>query len=139
MKDKVIDLYETASLLVVHIGKYGEIDSRHALTSRLSNALEALDGGVHDIECLKDLSTLHTIKPLEWKKSIATLQSGNQDVDVETPFGKYYVVEYDKDDFLWGIDGKEVPYDCDSIEDGKAQAEKHYMEQIGKCLEVYDG
>ena len=58
MKDKIIDLYETASLLVVHVGRYGEIDSRHALISRLSNALHALDGGVHNIECLKDLSAL---------------------------------------------------------------------------------
>jgi hypothetical protein len=76
--------------------------------------------------------TLHTIKPLEWEMS--------PDAPyflAKTPFG-FYEVTYSKNGWDWFRDN-EYQATCTSIEDGKAQAEAHYREQLGKCLEVYNG
>ena len=76
----------------------------------------------------KTKPTLHTIKPLEWEKGYAKAIDGDYAVFysvraemfyMRTPYGKMLKVT--------------------SIEDGKAQAEAHYREQLGKCLEVYNG
>ncbi|MCK5236175.1 MAG: hypothetical protein KAR06_04235 [Deltaproteobacteria bacterium] len=76
--------------------------------------------------------TLYTIPPLEWEKG----NMGNKSHSAKTAFG-YYDVYY-KGQWYWSdIDG--FRRSCTSIEDGKAQAEAHYREQLGKCLEVYRG
>jgi hypothetical protein len=82
------------------------------------------------------MDKLHTIKPLEWEVKADGL------VRVDTIAGRYYV-----DLGLsckWAFFSDRYPFDsfsehpCTSIEDGKAQAEKHYREQLIKCLEVYN-
>ena len=80
--------------------------------------------------------TLYTIKPLEWKKEfdgcfIADFLGG--DYYISLIEGKYRVhYRPTRGHITWWTDAT-------SIEDGKAQAERHYMEQIGKCLVVYNG
>ena len=81
------------------------------------------------------MTKLYTIKPLEWDE-LLILRTVNQWVCAETSFGCYYVGES-----IWIPCNEDVGNSemCTSIEDGKAQAEKHYREQLGKCLEVYNG
>lgn len=83
--------------------------------------------------------TLYTIKPLEWEE-----QSNGKGVMAHTPIGiSYFVGVCKTNGFRWDYvpdyDEECAAESCDSIEDGKAQAEAHYREQIGKCLEVYNG
>ena len=79
--------------------------------------------------------TLHTIKPLEWK------QVSQYYYSVRTFIGTYTIDIFISGDCKWSyIDGSiTYSFSCTSIEDGKAQAEKHYGEQLGKCLVVYNG
>lgn len=82
--------------------------------------------------------TLHTIKPLEWE----TYDTGKEDRPnypiASTSIGFCYEIHGN----YWSIYKNgclQEKFPCTSIEDGKAQAEAHYREQLGKCLEVYNG
>lgn len=85
--------------------------------------------------------TLYIILPLEWKKT----EHGT--VYVKTPVGRYSIFLIKgiyKWEYISYSDVNQAPNMTawgfpTSIEDGKAQAEAHYREQIGKCLEVHNG
>ena len=89
----------------------------------------------HHRELLRESTptpTLYTIPSLEWKdaRRIDGVCSWTSEVFGGRHLEVQKTVWYD-------IFARQRP--CTSIEDGKAQAEKHYMEQLGKCLEVWNG
>lgn len=72
------------------------------------------------------------VVPLVWKKISDTFY------EAETPFGSYYVT-FDSM-YGWGWHYEET-YEadvspCTSLEDGKAQAQKHWEERLAGCVEV---
>ncbi len=104
--------------------------------------------------------TLHTIKPLEWEEGMDLVKYGDLEYFIaKTSVNEYIVLKRESDFskmrrqvfgdedmhfsywwYIWpGGHGFKQQYTCTSIEHGQELAEKHYMEQIGKCLEVYDG
>ena len=112
-----------------------------AFTTLVSLQDEAIRKGLMELGWTPPTkATLYTIPPLEWVKQGKRLY-------VDTPVGEYsvmfaYISKDEKDVFKWGywtLGGGKWENPCTSIEDGKAQAEKHYREQLGKCLKVWNG
>lgn len=109
-------------------------------------------------EIIGKLPTLHTIKPLEWKEDgngfIAKVFPKIKADENPRPFLEYEIYQC-KDDGSWKLECSDSRFwrDCcndvdwdlielgffESLDGAKDQAEKHYMEQLGKCLEVYNG
>lgn len=81
--------------------------------------------------------TLYTISSLEWEGDdrhsvYANIAVGRYRLSYNGYSKKPWVLEY--------VDmTAQALGDYKKLEDGKVQAEKHYREQLEKCLEVYDG
>lgn len=105
----------------------------HLLTTEL-----CMNCNVHSSVCSNiqvKPPTLHTIKPLEWSTD------SYDGVWSITGLRTYFVNPLKPEGYEWGFyaGGEFIGEPCDSIEDGKAQAEAHYRAQLLKCLEVYRG
>lgn len=76
------------------------------------------------------------IKPLEWGGRED--EFGDVFLCASTPFGTYRV-EKDAGCFKWGYcfdeQYDEDSFSCDSIEDGKAMAWKHWTERLSEALQ----
>lgn len=120
-----------------HEGEYDKwLKERNIETSREGWwSHEAFDiGNITGYVLSQRKPTLYTILPLEWKK--------RGDGSWQASFlNEYYEVKEWKGfkDASLTVSTPDAINPCTSIEDGKAQAEAHYREQLGKCLEVYNG
>jgi hypothetical protein len=71
---------------------------------------------------------LYRIKPLEWCERFAYRWN------METPFCQYNVVCYDGNNWLWSCP-ESLFNSCNSLDDGKRQAEAHYLSRLMTALE----
>lgn len=80
--------------------------------------------------------TTYTIKPLVWKKATDDVTLYLESVVCAvTVIGQLHVWSEPNSPcrFRWSITGG-LSHDCDSIEDGKAKAEKYYIERLMAAL-----
>lgn len=108
-------------------GDSDAVDATHwkPLSSILETAIKS---------ATEEMSALYRIKPLVWEEED---QFGN--VSARPPFGTTYAVGKDKKGWQWykGM-GPEFWQHCNSLEDGKAKCEAHYISYIAQALEAVE-
>lgn len=77
------------------------------------------------------MNDLYRIKPLVWKK---TEYPRYHYWSSETPIGRNLYITLNTEGYEWRYNGGD-PESCNSLEDGKAKCQAHYIAFISQALE----